>query len=636
NDKQMPQANLKLLVENAMFQYPDLPKSVENINIDLDVFYDGVNDDQTRVDLNRFHVEMADNPFDISMHIRTPISDPYIEGSLDGHIILKSLADALPLEDMNLDGEIIADVDLAGNLSTIENEKYEEFTATGKLQVKDFIFESADLPAAVKIIETTFYFTPQYLELQSFNSEIGESDFQLQGKIENYIAYALSDGTLRGDFKFNSSFINVNEFMPADTSETDETSGSIESEAAPTDTVATGTGVVEIPGNIDFKLVSSLDHILYDNMDITNLTGTFLIKDKKLLMDNLNMDLLDGKFSVDGEYNTQNMKKPSATLGLNIQNVEIEKVVNSFSMIESLAPILKNCKGKVSIKFDYNSLIDSTMSPVLSTINGYGRLQSKSLQVVDSKTFDKLADLLNLGDQFNNEFEDVNISFSIANGRIIVEPFETKVEDIKMVVGGSHGIDQTLDYDLALTVPRKYMGSAANDVIDGLLSQASSKGVDIKAGDNINIKAKIVGTTTDPKITFDLKESKNDVKEDLKERAREEIVKQKEELEDKARIEAEERAQKIIADAEKEAAKIKREARETADRLLAEGKKEADALVEKAAKEGYLAKIAAQKAADELEKKAEQKADQVIKEADKKADSIVAAARVKADKIRNE
>ncbi|MGM0408169.1 MAG: AsmA family protein, partial [Bacteroidota bacterium] len=32
NDKQMPQANLKLLVENAMFQYPDLPKSVENIN----------------------------------------------------------------------------------------------------------------------------------------------------------------------------------------------------------------------------------------------------------------------------------------------------------------------------------------------------------------------------------------------------------------------------------------------------------------------------------------------------------------------------------------------------------------------------------------------------------------------------
>ncbi len=51
------------------------------------------------------------------------------------------------------------------------------------------------------------------LELKSFNSEIGESDFQLNGKIENYITYALSDGTLKGDFKFTSSNINANEFM---------------------------------------------------------------------------------------------------------------------------------------------------------------------------------------------------------------------------------------------------------------------------------------------------------------------------------------------------------------------------------------------------------------------------------------
>ncbi len=639
NENLMPRANLKLLVENAMFQYPDLPKSVDNINIDLDVFYDGVNNDETKVDLNRFHVEMAENPFDLKMFVRTPFSDPYIEGNVDAHIILNSLADALPLEGMSLDGEIVADVDIAGNLSTIENERYEDFKANGKLQVKDFIFESEELPAAVKIIETTFNFSPQFLKLQSFNAEIGESDFQLQGKIDNYIAYALSDGTLRGDFQFNSTFINVNEFMTTESSEAEQTTkddetGSIEGKTEETDTAA--TGVIEIPGNIDFKLVSNLDHIVYDKMDITNLTGTFLVKDKKVLMDNLNMDLLDGKFSVDGEYNTQNMEKPSATMGLNIERVEVEKVVNSFSMIESIAPILKNCKGKVSIKFDYSSLIDSTMNPILSTVNGYGRLQSKRLQVVDSETFDKLADLLNLGDKFNNEFEDLNVSFSIANGRIIVEPFETNVEDIKMVIGGSHGIDQTLNYDLALTVPRKYMGSAANEVIDGLLSQAASKGVEINAGDNINVKAKIIGTTTDPKITLDLKESKSNVKEDLKERARDEIKKQKEELENKAREEAEERAQKIIDDAEKEAAKIKREARETADKLLTQGKKEADALVKKAAKEGYLAKIAAQKTADELEKKAKQKADQVIKEADKKADSIVAAARVKADKIRNE
>ena len=348
-------------------------------------------------------------------------------------------------------------------------------------------------------------------------------------------------------------------------------------------------------------------------------------------MDNLNMNLLDGKLGVNGEYNTQNIEKPSATMALNIQNIEIESAVSSFSMIGKLAPILKNCKGKVSIKFDYTSLIDSTMSPILSAIEGYGRVQSKSIQVVDSKTFDKLADLLKLGDKFNNEFENVNVSFKIKNGRITVEPFDIKVDDINMLVGGSHGIDQTLDYNLVLTVPRKYFGSAANDALESLLSEAAAKGVKLDVSENIKVKAKVVGTTTDPKITLNYKDDSGDAEQSLKDELKK---KAKEELEKEGRKELEAKAQKVIDDAEREAANIKKEARVAADKALAEGNKQADELVKKASKEGMLAKIAAEKTADELKKKAKKKADDIIKVADKKADDIVAKARVKAANIK--
>ena len=624
NETQMPLANIRLLVENAMFQYPDLPKSVENINIDVAVFYDGVVDDNTKVDLNKFHFEVAENPFDFALHIRTPFSDPHIKGSVDGHIILSTLNDVLPMEDMNLDGEIIADIDIEGNMSTIENENYDDFKAKGQLQLKDFVFESSDLPATVKIIETTFNFTPQYLELKSFKSEIGESDFNLTGKIENYIAYALSDGILKGNFIFKSSNINVNEFM-SDTSGTEEEISEIDTSSA--------MSIVEIPGNIDFKLVSTLDHILYDKMDITDLTGVFVIKDQKVMMNNLKMNLLDGYFGIDGEYNTQDMEAPSVTMGLDIRDIEIEDIINSFSMIEQIAPVLKSCKGKVSIKFDYTSLLDTTMSPVLNSIDGYGKLHSDNIKVVDSKTLDKLSDLLKLGKELNNEFKDVNISFNIKDGRIYVDPFDLKLDDIKMTVGGSHGIDQTLDYDLALDVPRKYFGSAANDALDGLLKEAAKKGVKIDVSENIKVKAKVIGTTTDPKITLNFKDDTGDAEQSLKDELKK---KAKEELENEARKELEARAQKIIDDAEKESAKLKREARVASDKALAEGNKEADALVKKASKEGMLAKIAAETAAKELKKEAKKKADNLVKAADKKADGIVAAARVKADKIRNE
>lgn len=624
NESQMPLANLRLVVEDAMFQYPDLPKSVENVNIDVAVFYDGVVEDNTKVDLNKFHVELAENPFDIAMHIRTPFSDPYIEGSVDGHIILNTLTDVLPLEDMSIDGEITADIDIAGNMSTIENENYDDFKATGQLQLKDFVFESADLPAAVKIIETTFNFTPQYLELKTFKSEIGESDFNLNGKIENYISYALSDGTLKGDFVFKSSKINVNEFMTENTEEV--------SEVEVSDTSST-MSIIEIPKNINFKLVSTLDHIIYDQMDITDLKGTFLVKDQKVMMNNLKMNLLDGYFGLEGEYNTQNMDAPSATMGLDIRDIEIESALNSFSMLEKMAPILKHCKGKVSINFDYTSLLDSTMSPDLNTMDGYGKIHSKSVQVVDSKTLDKLGDLLKMGDKFNNEFKDVNISFKINDGRINVEPFDLDVEDIKMTVGGSHGVDQTMDYNLALDVPRKYFGSAANDALEGLLAEAAKEGVKLDVSQNIKVKAKVIGTTTDPKITLNYKDDTGDAEESLKDELKN---KAKEEIENKGKEELEAEAKKIVDDAEKEAAKIKREAQEQADKLLEDGNKEADALVKKASKEGYLAKVAAEATAKKLKAEAKKKADDLVKTADKKADKIVADARIKADNIKKE
>lgn len=616
NDSITPSANLQLIVENAMFKYPDLPKSVENINIDLSVFYDGVNNDNTTIDLNKFHLEMAQNPFDIVMHVRTPMSDPFVEAGLVGKIVLKSFKDIIPMEDANIDGEMNADVKIAGNLSTIENEKYEEFKASGRLQLKDFLFESKDVPQPVKIIETTFNFTPKYLELQSFKSQIGKSDFNLNGKIENYIPYILSDGTIKGNFIFNSAFIDVNEFMSGDTEETVE------------DTTSTPMTVFEVPANVDFTLQSSLNHILYDKMDIQNLKGTFLIKDKKVIMDNLNMNLLDGFLGVNGEYNTGDIQKPSATMALDIRDIEIQTAVTSFSMIGKVASILENCKGKVSIKLDYTSLLDSTMSPVLNSIEGYGRLQSKEIQVVNSKTLDKLFEMVKLGDKAGNSFNDINISFKISNGRVNVEPFETKVGDIKMILGGSHGVDQTMDYDLALAVPVSYFGSAANQVLEGLLDKASSKGVNLEKTQNIKINARITGTTTDPKISLG-KSSGNE------ESSRGQLVDQaKEEVKAKAGEELAAQAQKIIDDAEKEAVKIKEDARIAADKLLKEGNENADQLIKKAAKEGPIAKIAAEKTADGVKKEAKKKADTLVKEAGVKADKLVEDARVRAEKLK--
>ena len=60
----MPNVGLDLAVNDAMFKYPDLPKSVDNIGIAVNLNFDGIDNDKTTIDVNKFHLEIADNPID--------------------------------------------------------------------------------------------------------------------------------------------------------------------------------------------------------------------------------------------------------------------------------------------------------------------------------------------------------------------------------------------------------------------------------------------------------------------------------------------------------------------------------------------------------------------------------------------
>ena len=130
----LPSVGIDLAVDNARFQYPDLPKSVEKIAIKTKVFYDGTNDDKTTVDISKFHFELANNPFDITLSVRTPMSDMEVTGKFMGVIDFSSLADVIPLDDMSITGKLESNLEFGGLMSYIEKEQYEKFKADGSLK----------------------------------------------------------------------------------------------------------------------------------------------------------------------------------------------------------------------------------------------------------------------------------------------------------------------------------------------------------------------------------------------------------------------------------------------------------------------------------------------------------------------
>jgi hypothetical protein len=619
-----PNIDAKLLVNNAGFSYPDLPKSAKNIQIDADLHYDGAQMDNTTIDVNKFHVDLGDNPVDMVLNLKNPVSDPFTNGKLTASINLESISDVIPLEETKLRGLIQAQLDWMGKLSSIENEQYENFKADGTININNFYYNSPEVPKAFTLKTSQFSFSPKTIEIASFDAIVGSSDFRLKGKLTNYIPYILKDETIQGELSLNSNQLDVNELM----GETETTEIADEAE----DTAA--LEVIEVPGNINFRFVSVVGKVLYDKLDIRNMEGIISLKDKKVLMENLSLNTLDGKVALSGEYNTVDISNPLVDLKISAFDIDIPKSVAAFNILGKVAPIASKATGKVSLGLTYSSFLNSTMKPVINTISSSGNLSSKQIGIKSADAFNAIGEALKTDALKNMTLSDVNLNFVIQEGMLTVEPFETKMGDISMLIGGQQSFDKTLDYSINFSAPRQLLG-LENPAINNLYNSATAQGIEVPRSETVDVIVRLTGDIKNPKVKLDLKRNATNavenVKEDVKEAVKDVIDTKSQEVKDNAKVKARAEADKIMKEAEKQAANVRSEAKKAADVVRAESNANANKIINEA--KNPISKRAAEPAAKKLRDEGEVKARKIEQEANQKANKIVSDAKAKSDKL---
>ncbi len=621
NEKSIPAFAVNLLVENAMFKYPSLPKSVTNINLDVKASNKDGKMDHTEIDVKKLHFNMGANIVDIVMHVITPVSDPNINGSVKAKINLGEVKDFYPLEQGDqLSGKLNADVSLKGKLSSIEKEKYEEFQAKGEISIAGMTYKSKDIKQAVVINNLKLLFSPQFVDMPSCDLKIGRSDLKAKGRLDNLLSYIFKDELLKGRFESTSSLLDINEFM----SDESTTASSAEAESST-------ASVIEVPANLDFYLNASFGRVLYDKMDMTNVSGIVKIANRKLTLENLKMNVLDGSLAVSGSYSTQK-NEPEIDFILDAGQLNIPKTFKTFVTVQKLAPIAEKCEGKVSANLSLKSSLDKTMTPLYNTMTGNGKLTLNNVEIKGFEPINKIAEALKI-DKFKRiGIDNTSIEITILKGKVYFKPHSFTFEKIKMTLSGWNALDQTIGYDAVLEIPRELFGGAANGVLNNLVSKANSKGLNIQPGNTIVVAAKIGGTYTKPTITTDIKKSAGDAVEDLKDQVIETVKDKVNETVDKAKEEVSAQAQKLLDEAQKQSQALRDEAKRAGDKLISEAEKQGQALVDKAT--NPITKAAARETSKQLVKTAKDKAAQLNQEAETKANKILADAQKQADKLK--
>ncbi|HEU4988861.1 MAG TPA: AsmA-like C-terminal region-containing protein [Gemmatimonadaceae bacterium] len=611
-----PGLALHATVDNGSFRYPDLPLPARDIGLDLSVDNPGGSVDGTVVTLRRFHVVLGQRPLDAQLTLSTPVSDPEVSLAMKGSVDLADVARTVKLPNVQqLAGLVSADFAVHTRKSWVDAGRYNQVSASGTFATSRVAISGDAVPHPVTVDSALLRFTPRRVELPAFVARVGSSDVRATGSLENLIGFLLHHGALQGEATVASNEFNLDEWRSGQQSQ-----------------------IIPVPADVDFTLGVTARRLSYGKLDIRDAHGQVLVKDRRVTLNGFGMHTLGGTVVANGYYETTTPAQPTFAFNVNVDSVDIPQAFSSLLTVQRLAPIARYARGRFTSTLSLSGPLAADMMPVFTKLTGQGSMQTGTIAIDSFPPLTKLADAIHVEQLRNPALQALLAKFNIDRGRLYVKPFDVKVGDMAMTVSGSNGIDQTLDYTLALALPTSMLGSSATQAIGALASAAGRAGLNLASAPAVSVGVQVTGTITNPTVRPSFAGTGSSVEAGVHAAATQLVQTQVAGAQAKvdstaleARRRASAQAQALVAQAEQQAAAIRAAADSAAAKVRHTADDQAKALVDKAT--NPVLRVAAQAGADKLRTTADQQAADILRRANARADSVVADARKRAAAI---
>ena len=507
SDTTVPKFRIEIASNNASFQYPNLPKSVQNIVIDTKIINEtGILND-TYVNLDKLSFKIDQDVFNAKANIKNITKNPIVDAALKGTINLANLTKAYPIKlDKPLSGILNADVTTKFDMESVEKSQYQNINNAGTMSLSGFNYVDEN-GKTMNISNALVQFNPSQVNLKQLNATTGKSDISVTGVLENFYGFIFKNQELKGNFNMNSKQLAVSDFM---------TTGE------KTKTATKKAEAMKIPAFLNCTLTAKATTVLYDNLTLKDVSGKLIVNDEKVTLQNVKTSIFGGTIGVNGAVSTKG-KTPVFNMDLKLNQVDIAQSFTQLDMLKKIAPIAGIINGKLNSSIKLNGNLDATeLTPDLKTLTGdlLGQLLSTTVNSTNSTLLTALGSNLKFIDVSKINLNDLKAAVTFKDGKVNVKPFDIKYKDIKATIGGTHGFDQSMNYNLKFDVPAKYLGSEANALIAKLSPADAAK------LQSFPINAVLLGNFTNPKITTDINSAVTKLTTQLVNQQKERLVKQ--------------------------------------------------------------------------------------------------------------
>lgn len=564
DDRVLPDIKANLSLENGKISHSDYPIPIENLNFISALSYPSSGEKNASLTVSKFNMLVEGEQFESRLKI-SDFDNYRWDFMANGKLDLEKITALIPIEETELSGVLEAHVNSNGRFSDVESKNYKALNAAGTIDLTNFSYADNTSGTIIKINKAITSIDPEVLEIEKIDGSLGKSDFSINGKFTNFLAYIMDEKeVLKGNATLNSSVLDLNEWM------SEETEGS----------TAQDTSVMEavvIPGNLDLSFSSSIGKIYYDNLVIDQLKGRIDIRDGAMFLDHTNFSMLDGDFELKGKYATHNDKTSNYQFDIKVNELSIPAAFETFETMQRLVPIAKNLTGNFSTDFQLSGGLTPTLEPIYEEISGVGLLEVLKAKMKKNAMLTGLSSLTNLNKGQDNEvsLQDMIMETEIKDGRIHFQPFDAMIGGKEYNISGSNGLAGDIDYKVKTVVPNNEAKAALSNAL------ASITGSNSLSTSNFLVGLKVTGTVDKPKIGIASTELVNDKGEattvksavqagvkDKTEQARKEAKKHIEEKKKKAQEEAARKAEAAKKEAAKKAKEVENAAKKKATEKL--------------------------------------------------------------------
>ena len=492
-------------VDDGAFHYVDYDSKLTGIQVAGSFMYEGGNAAKSWLEVDTLVAHLRNRPVRGALSYKN-FDDPHLACQLHGQIALEDIREFYPdfADSSRLAGLVDVDLMVDGEIDDFREKRYRRVRAQGALNMDQVRIEDRRVRHPVEGLTGLVRVDNHRIQVTDLTGKVGHSDFEVRGMITEYLPWFFGqDARVIGNLELKSGNMDLNDWI-------------VEEEGAASDG-SEDRFAFRLPDNVDMEVRAKVDHLEVARLKADQVTGQVRLYDKRINLERLVMNTLEGNLVLTGAIHASRPELCEVRMDATAQDININKGFRTFDQLAAFALVEENLYGKCSGTFHIEGELNQYLDLDPQSLVSYGNVTLKDGRLKDFEPLEGLAGFVKMSDLKDLHFSDVTTNFQVEQGYFYLPEMYVEANAYKLDVSGRHGFDNTLDYRVAVELPRKDARHSDSEEIQSLVD------VTPESKARIVVPVRVTGTVDHPKYALDGHYVKNSVDEKL-EAEREEVV----------------------------------------------------------------------------------------------------------------